>query len=87
MPSSKAAPRTVRKRSTSLANVRVTVAGGDTTTQIAHELRARQRAKLLDEVRIADGNFLVRVLPRDALVMKADLNIPWNKLRIIRRYQ
>ena len=38
VPTGKAAPRTVRKRSHSLANVRLALSAGDDTTQLAHEI-------------------------------------------------
>lgn len=84
----KAASRTVRKRSHSLANVRLAVAAGDTTAQLAHELHAERRAdraKLLEELRKADRDFHIRIPVRDSLALKADLNLPWNQLRTIRR--
>lgn len=34
----------------------------------------------MDEIRKVDGNFIVRVPVEASLAMKADLNIPWNKL-------
>lgn len=88
MPTGKAAPRTVRKRSQSLANVRLAVTAGDTTAQIAHEVMGQQRAnreELLKELRKVDGNCLVRIPVQASLAMKADLNIPWYKLRIVKR--
>jgi hypothetical protein len=89
IPTGEASPSTVRKRSKSLANVRLAVAAGDSTAQLAHELHStqrRDREKLLDEIRSAGGNFLIQVPVQSSLAMKADLNIPWYKLRMIRRY-
>ena len=88
VPTGKAASRTIRKRSHSLANVRLALSAGDDTTKLAHELHAcrrEDRGKLLDEIRKVDGNFLVQVSVEKSVAMKADLNIPWNKLRIMRR--
>lgn len=90
VPTGKAAPRTVRQRTQSLENVRLTLTAGGTTTQLAHELQAKQREdreRLLEEVKQAGGNLIVRVPVQASLAMKADLNIPWNKLRIIRRWR
>ena len=84
-----AAPRTVRQRSQSLENVRFALTAGDNTSQLAHELLAKQREdreRLLDGIKKAGGNLLVKVAVQDSLAMKADLNIPWSKLRDIRRY-
>lgn len=41
---------------------------------------------MLEEIRNLKGNFLVRIPAEKSVAMKADLNIPWNKLRIMRRY-
>ena len=43
------------------------------------------REKLVEEIRKAGGKFHVRVPVQFTLAMKADLNLPWNKLRNIRR--
>jgi predicted metal-dependent phosphoesterase TrpH len=62
---------------------------GDSTTQLAHELYGRQREDretLLEEIKKAGGDLIVKVPVQGSLAMKADLNIPWNKLRIIRRW-
>ena len=88
VPTGKAAPRTVRQRTQSLESVRLTLSAGDSTTQLAHELHAKQREdreKLLEEIKQAGGDIIVRVPVQTSLAMKADLNIPWNKLRTIRR--
>lgn len=85
----KAASRTIRRRSLSLATVRHTVTAGDGTTQLAHEIHScngEDRQRLLEEIRNLKGNFLVRIPAEKSVAMKADLNIPWNKLRIMRRY-
>lgn len=88
VPTEKAAPRTVRKRTQSLSNVRFAVAGGDSVAQIAHEVQSQERAdreKLLSEIKKVDGNILVRIPVRTAVALKADLTIPWSKLRELRR--
>lgn len=88
IPTGQAASRTVRERSQSLTNVRFAISAGDTTTQLAHEVHASKREnrqELLDEIRKVDGNFLVRVPVQASLAMKADFNIPWNRLRDMRR--
>ena len=87
MPTGKAALRTIRKRSHSLANVRLALSAGDDATQLAHEIHTcgrDERKKLIDEIRKADGNFRISV--EQSVALKADLNIPWNKLRVMRRY-
>lgn len=89
VPTGRAAPRTVRERSQSLSHARIVVTAGDEAAQMAHEVMVREqveREKLLGEIKKLDGNFLIRVPQQASLAMKADLNIPWHKLRIIRRW-
>lgn len=79
----------IRKRSSSLANVRSTLSAGDDTTQLVHELRSssrEDRGRLMEEIRQMVGKFLYRVSVKNSVAMKADLNLPWNKLRTMRRY-
>ena len=45
---------------------------------------AEEREVLLAELQ--KGGFKVDVTTSQSLGMKADLNIPWSKLRVIRRY-
>lgn len=91
VPTGKAASRTIRKRSHSLANVRTALSAGDDTSQFAHELHsssrnAEDRQRLMDEIRHMGGKFLFQVSAESSVAMKADLNIPWNKMRAMRRY-
>ena len=86
MPTGKAAARTVRKRSHSFANIRLALSGGDDSTQLAHEIHAcdqDKRKQLLEEIRQIDGN--LRISVEQSVALKEDLNIPWNKLRVMRR--
>lgn len=88
VPSEEAAPRTIRKRSQSIAGFRQVITAGDTTTQQAHELIATQRDdrdKLLETMKKAGGTFLIQVPVQASLALKADLNLPWNQLREMRR--
>ena len=85
VPSGEAAPRTVRQRSQSLANVRLAMTAGDTTTQLGYEIARQDREKLLEDIKKAGGDILINVPAPTSLAMKADLNLPWNKLREIRR--
>lgn len=85
-PTAIAAPRTIRQRTHSLGNVHLAVSASDSTAQFAHELlgQQREREKLLGEMK-AGGALLVSVPVQSSLAMKADLNIPWSKLRLIKR--
>ncbi len=81
--SSKASTRTVKRRTEVLGSVRKFVSGNDSSAQFAAEvscLTQSQREELLRQVQ------LPLVIPVDhTLAMKADLAIPWTKLRILRR--
>ena len=74
----------MKRRTENISKVRSITSGGDNTAQLASEIKAlskAEREKLLFEVK------LPIIIPTDqALAMKADLGIPWNKLRILRRY-
>lgn len=88
VPTEEAAPRTVRERSQSLETVRMTVSAGDSTAQLGHEVQRKQEAdreRLVEAIRKAGDKFRVVVPVQFSLAMKADLNIPWNKLRNIKR--
>ncbi len=71
------------RRAEVLETVREVASGGDSTSQLAAEvnyLSKSQREELLQQVQ------LPVVIPADhALAMKADLAIPWTKLRVLRR--
>ena len=81
--SSEASARTVKRRIEVLDTVREIASGSDSSAQFAAELNylsQDQREELLQQVQ------LPLVIPADhALAMKADLAIPWTKLRVLRR--
>ncbi len=84
--SSSASPRTLKRRSGELEQVRDAISKGSSLEQLQHEVKAltkEDRQSLLQEASIADG--AAAVSANDVLAMKADLAIPWNKLRILRR--
>ena len=63
--------------------VRDIASGGDSTTQLAAEIKSLSKAERED---LLQQTCLPIVIPPEhALAMKADLGIPWNKLRILRR--
>ena len=81
MPSSQATPKTVKARSRELDQHREVVSGGGTRVSSwqGESRHAQEREKILEDLQ--DG-----VIPTShALAMKADLGIPWSKLRAIRR--
>ncbi len=81
--SGEASSRTVKRRAGVLETVREVTSGGDGTSQLAAEVNCLtkvQREELLQQVQ------LPLAIPVDhALAMKADLSIPWTKLRVLRR--
>lgn len=59
------------------------VSAGDARSQLQAEIRhltKEERQRLL-----VDAGFTLDIPPGQGLAMKADLGIPWNKLRTIRR--
>ena len=84
--SSKATRRTVRVRSAEIHEHRSLVSGGDNTTQLQNEMKLCsrvERERILAELN--NSSFAVSVTTNESLAMKADLNIPWSKLRVVRR--
>lgn len=63
--------------------IRERLSMGNTTVLMCNELKIipkEERIALMKE-----ANFTVTIPPDQGLAMKADLNIPWNKLRTMRR--
>ncbi len=78
-----ASHKTVRRRSSEVALVRDTVSGGAASAQLEDEVASLSRAER--QKLLASGSFSVQVTANDALAMKADLVIPWQKMRVMRR--
>ena len=78
-----ASNKTVRRRSSELEDIRATMCK-DSKAQLQAEVKglpAEERKKLL-----LSAGITLDIPPEKGLAMKADLAIPWNKLRTIRRY-
>ena len=87
--STSAASSTVRARTAEIATHRTFTSGGESATavQLQDEVKACSVVDweaILAELTKAGGR--VEVSTAQSLGMKADLNIPWSKLRVIRRY-
>ena len=54
--------------------------------QLGHELRACDSADRKQVLEDLGGAFHVKIPTESSLALKADLNIPWSKLRTLRRY-
>ena len=81
--SSNACRKTIQRRSHCLGKLRTAISGGDVVTQLRSELRClskEERQELLQSAGLP-----VVIPPDHALALKADLSIPWSKLRVIRR--
>lgn len=79
-PSSKCSRDTLRHRSNEISKVREILSVGDTNEQIVNEMKQIPKDERSDLMR--EANFHVHI---PALAMKADLCLPWKKLRIMRR--
>ena len=83
--SEKASQRTRHRRSATLQSIRELVSGNSPTAQFTDEARSTtERMALLEELQ--DG-VKIHIPVIESLAMKADLILPWNKLRIARRLE
>ena len=81
-----ASKKTKRNRSHHLGDHRHFVSGGSDTCQLQDKLKActaSERELILSDLH--EGGLTVAVPTSHALSMKADLNIPWSKLQVVRR--
>ena len=82
------AQRTLAERSKLLAGIRQKISGGGEASarvQLAHEISQNKHER--DELLRAAGIAVPHEAPAaEVLAVKADLAIPWNRLRSIRRY-
>ena len=81
-----ACKRTTKLRSQQLGKHRHLVSGGSDMIQLQDEIKActpAEREMLLED--LTKGGFKVAVPTDQALALKADLDIPWSKLRVVRR--
>lgn len=83
-PSGKCSKDTLRRRTNEIAKVREVISGGDTAQQMRNEMKRipkEERTELMQE-----AGFHVHIPAEEGLAMKADLCLPWNKMRVMRRY-
>ena len=86
MDSSTASKETIRARTAELSKHRHLTSKGADVVQLQEEIKARtsaEREMILSELH--KGGFKVEVPVHQILGLKADLNIPWTKLREVRR--
>lgn len=85
VPSTQATSRTVKERTKQLSHHRRTCSGGENTYQLSKEVKCcsrEEREEILEELQ---NGFKVVIPTSQAVAMKADLGIPWFKLRAIRK--
>ena len=82
--SSEASSRTLRRRSLQLTQVREVVSGGCSTEQLQHDVA--HMSKESREAILGEASLPVHIPVDHGLAMKSDLQLPWNKMRAIRRY-
>lgn len=85
VPSSEATPRTVLSRSRELDHHRRVCSGGDQAFQLGKEVKTCSLEERESILEVLQDGVQVQVPTNQALAMKADLGIPWSKLRAIRR--
>ena len=81
--SSNASARTLKRCTETIGRVRSVISGGDYKSQLASKVKSL--SKVEREELLQDAQLHVVISTEQALVMKADLEIPWNKLRVLRR--
>ena len=81
-----ASQKTTRNRTHELGDHRHLISGGSDTVQLQDEVKACTPAERESILASLQDSGVKVVVPTDqALAMKADLHIPWTKLRIVRR--
>ena len=83
VPTADTSKNTVEHRSEVLSTLRQIFSGGDNSTQLAVKIKSlskEEREDLLQQAQLT-----VTILADHALAIKADLSIPWTKLRLLRR--
>lgn len=85
VPSSEATPKTILSRNRELDQHRRVCSGGDQAYQLGKEIKACSLEERESILEVLQDGFKVQVPTHQALAMKADLSIPWSKLRAIRR--
>lgn len=81
--SSTACHKTVLRRSKTLSAVRKIASGDDSNAQLQMEIKALTKSEREDLLKTAQ--LPITVPANHALAIKADLAMPWNKLRLLRR--
>lgn len=83
MSTADASSKTIARRIKTMDKVRDLVSCGDSSTQLREEIKHLSKTERQELLHTA--GFTLDIPPEQGLAMKADLGLPWNKLRIIRR--
>ena len=78
-----ASKKTLKRRSQDLSGIRTFASGSCSTEQFHSEIELLSREER--EKLIKSTTNIVEIGSEHSLAMKADLSIPWNKLRTMRR--
>ena len=81
MRSSEASYKTISHRTKTLTQLRNTISGGDSSVQLRSELRVLTKEER--EALLQGAGLPIKIPPAHALAMKADLGLPWAKMREI----
>ncbi len=73
----------MQRRTDVMSTIREMTSGGDSSSQLAAEIKHLSKEEREDL--LSEASLPVTIPPNHALAMKADLGIPWKKLRILRR--
>lgn len=76
---------TIRRRSKEMSKIRDILSMGSSGAQMGDEIK--MLPKEVREALMKEANFTITIPPEAGLAMKVSLNIPWNKLRLMRRYR
>ncbi len=85
IPSSKSSEETKRRRTQEISRIRDRLSVGDAKEQKIAEMKSLSKKERNDLMK--EANFQITIPPEQGLAMKADLCLPWNKLRVMRRYK
>ena len=83
VPSGESSQDTRRRRSHEMSRIRDELSKGDIQQQMADEMKLLPRDER--DTLMKEAKFNIYVPPEQGLAMKADLCLPWKKLRIMRR--
>ena len=86
--SAAACSKTLWDRTKTLGKMRESLSRRESMAQLSKEvasLATDRRKELLDEIFKQPGTFIIQVPPAESLALKSDLQLPWAKLREMRR--